>query len=401
VLYLALLLHDTGKASNARHHAEASAVFAQRVAARLQLTPERRKALIFLVDHHITLSSIAQRRNVDDPATVAEFAATVKTQSNLDALMLLTLADGQGTGDQNWSDWKELLVWQLYHNTALYLADGESFYKRRQIERQDLHHVVSNKMPADFVEEIDAHFEKMPDRYFQTYTVDEIAEHIRLFRQFLIAHDSADALTPAVRWVPQPNKGHTEFWFCGWDRAELLARIAGSLSVAHLNILSADAFTRSDNLVLDVFRVCNTKFEAVSDEKDMAQVVKKLRQSLAHEHFDFMPLLEKALLRRGYHLSQEVDFPTRIVVDNDAHPVYTLVDIQTPDRLGLLYSLLRAFGDLNISIALSRITTEKGAAIDSFYVTDAENHKVRGADALGQLQQALWKASQVHAPKLA
>jgi [protein-PII] uridylyltransferase len=73
VLYLALLLHDTGKASNARLHAEASALFAQRVARRLQLAPEERKSLVLLVDHHITLSMSAQRRNVEDPATIAEF----------------------------------------------------------------------------------------------------------------------------------------------------------------------------------------------------------------------------------------------------------------------------------------------------------------------------------------
>src|SRR5437762_1871969 len=96
VLYLALLLHDTGKAVGARPHSEARAVFAQRVARRLQLDPYERKMLILLVDHHVTLSNIAQRRNIDDPVTVSEFAAIVKDQNNLDALMLLTLADGPG-----------------------------------------------------------------------------------------------------------------------------------------------------------------------------------------------------------------------------------------------------------------------------------------------------------------
>jgi [protein-PII] uridylyltransferase len=401
ILYLALLLHDTGKASNARLHAEASAFYAQKVAARLQILPERRKILIFLVDHHSTLSSIAQRRNLDDAATIAEFAGLVKTQPNLDALMLLTLADGQGVGDSAWSDWKETLVWQLHRNTSLYLADGEAFYRRRQIERESLHETVTSKMAADFHDEIDAHFEMMPDRYFQTHSVAAIIEHIRLFRSFLEGHENAaEPLAPAIRWVPQANKGHTEFWFCGWDRAELLARIAGSLSVAQLNILSADVFTRADNLVLDVFRVCNTTFEAVTSEKDMALVEKKLKLSLAQEQFDFMPLLEKALKRRGYHLSQEIDFPTRIVIDNQAHPVYTLVEIQTPDRLGLLYNLLRAFADMGIQIALSRITTEKGAAIDTFYVTDVDGKKARNDEQLTALQQALWKASQIHAPAL-
>jgi len=399
VLYLSLLLHDTGKASNARHHSEASALYAQKVAARLQLSPERRKILIFLVDHHITLSSIAQRRNLDDSATIAEFASLVKTQANLDALMLLTLADGQATGDQNWSDWKETLVWQLYRNTALYLADGEAFYRRRQVEREGLHSAVLEKIREELHDDVDAHFEKMPDRYFQTHTVPEICDHIRFFHGFLRAHMKGDPLAPAVKWVPQANQGHSEFWFCGWDREELLARIAGSLSVGQLNILSADVFTRSDNLVFDIFRVCNTAFEAVTEEKDMALVEKTLRKSLEMQHFDFTPLLESAMKRRGYHLSQEIDFPTRITVDNDAHPTYTLVDVVSPDRLGLLYNLLRAFGDQEIQIAISRITTEKGAAIDSFYVTDFEGRKIKGADKLGGLQQALWRASQVHAPK--
>src|SRR5213596_2840216 len=111
VLYLALLLHDTGKAVGARPHSEASALFAQRVATRLQLSSEQRKSLILLVDHHLTLSKIAQQRNLDDPTTVAELAGIVKNQKNLNALMLLTLADGQGTSAEAWSDWKESLVW--------------------------------------------------------------------------------------------------------------------------------------------------------------------------------------------------------------------------------------------------------------------------------------------------
>src|SRR5436189_2948677 len=115
VLYLALLLHDSGKAVGARPHSEASALFAQRVATRLQLSSEERKSLILLVDHHLTLSGIAQQRNLDDPATVTEFGHIVKHQKNLDALMLLTLADGQGTSGDAWSDWKESLVWELFH----------------------------------------------------------------------------------------------------------------------------------------------------------------------------------------------------------------------------------------------------------------------------------------------
>ena len=399
VLYLALLLHDTGKASNASQHAEASTLYAQKVARRLQLTPERRKSLLLLVDHHIMLSSTAQRRNLDDATTTAEFAGLVRGQSNLDALMLLTLADGQGTGDENWSDWKEGLVWQLYRNTTSYLADGEAFYRQRTVEREALRAGVNRKLGGNFQDEIDAHFESMPERYFQAYTIAEIAEHIRLFRRFLEAQAdlASHPLEPAVKWISHPNRAHSEFWFVGWDRSELVARIAASLSVGHLNILSADVFTRADGLVLDVFRVCNTKFEAVTDEREMSTVEKRLKQSLETETFDFTPLLAKAMKRRGFHLSQELDFPTRLTIDNEAHPVYTLVDIQTPDRLGLLYHLLRAIGQTGVSIALSRIATQKGAAIDTFYVSELDGRKLRN-DTMTRLQKALQTAAENTAP---
>jgi [protein-PII] uridylyltransferase len=133
VLYLALLLHDTGRAVGARPHSEASALFAQSVAKRLQLSSEQRKSLILLVDHHVTLSNTAQQRNLDDPATIAEFADVVRNQKNLHALVLLTLADGQGTSGQSWSDWKESLVWQLFHATSQYLADQKSYHEQTKI----------------------------------------------------------------------------------------------------------------------------------------------------------------------------------------------------------------------------------------------------------------------------
>src|SRR5205085_3692535 len=134
VLYLALLLHDTGRAVGARPHSEASALFAQAVAKRLQLSSEHRKSLILLVDHHVSLSNTAQQRNLDDPATIVGFASIVRHQKNLNALMLLTLADGQGTSGQRWSDWKETLVWQLFHATSQYLRDQKSYHEQTRIE---------------------------------------------------------------------------------------------------------------------------------------------------------------------------------------------------------------------------------------------------------------------------
>src|SRR5947208_1331741 len=202
VLYLALLLHDSGKAVGARPHSEASALFAQRVAARLQLSSEQRKSLILLVDHHLTLSQIAQQRNLDDPATVTDFAHVVKHQKDLNALMLLTLADGQGTSAEGWSDWKESLVWALFHETSRCLADKKTYYEQTKVERESLQASVTAKLPADFAGEIEAHLEYMPDNYFRASDLPEIIEHLKLFRSFLenVSSEGNFPLASAVNW---------------------------------------------------------------------------------------------------------------------------------------------------------------------------------------------------------
>lgn len=395
VLYLALLLHDTGKASGARHHAEASALNAQKVAARLQLAPERRRRLIFLVDHHMTLSEIAQRRNLEDSATIADFAEIVRNPENLDGLMLLTLADGQGTGGQNWSDWKETLVWQLYHATSSYLHDEREFFAERRIAREDLQQAVAKKMSKDAVEEIEVHFNSMPDRYFQSHNVNEIVGHLRLFRSFveLRLRNPELALSAAVKWHSKPDQGHSEFWICTWDRAALMAKIAGSFATASINILSADVYTRGDNLMLAIFRVCDTSFRPVSDERDLKQVETVLQESLKKIDYDFAPLLEKARKRTAFHLPIGLELPTRLVISNEIHAGYTVIDIQTADRLGLLYDLLICLSRAKVNIASSRIATEKGAAFDSFYVTDLEGRKITDEATLRQLQRSLIAAA--------
>jgi [protein-PII] uridylyltransferase len=391
VLYLALLLHDTGKASGARHHAEASALNAQKVAARLQLSPERRRRLILLVDHHMTLSEIAQRRNLEDSATIADFAEVVRNPENLDALMLLTLADGQGTGGQNWSDWKETLVWHLYHATSSYLHDEREFFAERKIAREDLQQAVAKKMAKDSAEEIEVHFNSMPDRYFQSHNINEIVGHLRLFRSFveLRSRNPKLALSAAVKWHSKPDQGHSEFWICTWDRAALMAKIAGSFATASINILSADVYTRVDNLMLAIFRVCDTSFRPVSDERDLQQVESVLQESLEKIDYDFTPLLEKARKRTAFHLPIGLELPTKLMISNEINSGYTVIDLQTADRLGLLYDVLVCLSRAKVNIALSRIATEKGAAFDSFYVTDLEGRKITEEAVLRRLQTSL------------
>jgi [protein-PII] uridylyltransferase len=157
--------------------------------------------------------------------------------------------------------------------------------------------------------------------------------------------------------------------------------------------LSADVFPRGDNVVLGFFRVCDPKARVVTGQRDFELVEQTLRRSLEHENFDFLPLIEKAKHQSPHRLTPTIEFPTRIVIDNKAHPTYTLMEIQAPDRLGLLYDTLACLDREGVLIALSRINTQAGAAIDTFYVVDRFTHaKITDSQRIVVLQKCLQSA---------
>src|SRR6202022_2379730 len=125
----------------------------------------------------------------------------------------------------------------------------------------------------------------------------------------------------------------------------------------------------------------------------LQQVESVLQASLKKFDFDFGPLLEKARKRTAFHLPLGMEFPTKLVISNQIHPSYTVIDLQTADRLGLLYDVLFQLSRAGVNIALSRVATEKGAAFDSFYVTDLEGRKITDEAMLRRLQISLLAAA--------
>ncbi len=291
ILYLAMLLHDTGKSENDNRHAEASAVNAVRVARRLRLKGNDLSTLVFLVDHHLTMSEIARRKNLDSEDTIIEFARVVQTQERLDLLMLITFADTLGTGSgRGYSDWKDLLLWQLYHRTSSALSGFKEFKAVAEQARLDIQQRLLKNLDRQFdPAEVVAHFENLPPSYFETVSEDLIREHIGIVHGFLkyqLTHDDA-SLRPIVHWRNFPEQGHSEVTVVTWDRYHIFARVTGSFAACSLTILKADIFTRADDIAIETFYVATERLEAVTDPRDRAAFEKILAQAMGTEEFDF------------------------------------------------------------------------------------------------------------------
>jgi [protein-PII] uridylyltransferase len=399
VLYLAILLHDVGKAANVKLHAEASNEMAHKVATRLRLGADEKAMLLFLVRDHLKLSLFSQRRDIDDHATIDAAVRVVKNEVWLDALMLLTFADAAGTSIKTWSEWKQALLWELYHRTKHALAGTERAQNILSRRIEQLYKEVSARLKGQLpLEEIYSHFELMPASYYINTSAEESERHLLLIHRFLMrqmeVEQPEDALVPVIDWHSFPAQGYSRVSICTWDRLGLFSKIAGAFAAAELNILSANIYTRGDHVVLDTFSVADRTLAAVSDPKQIQTAETMLERTLTNkEEIDFRQVLEKIRAARVETPRLHVaTIPTVIGFDNDISRSRTVIEIQTEDRIGLLYTITHALAELGLDISFAKISTEKGAAIDTFYVQDQLGQRVTAPDRLEQIRSKLESA---------
>ncbi len=169
----------------------------------------------------------------------------------------------------------------------------------------------------------------------------------------------------------EPDRGYNLVKICTWDRTGLFLKIAGSLSASGLNILGAQIFTRTDGIALDTFFVNDSKTGHLGAREQHDKFVRLLEKVLSGEDVDLPALIVRQInIRPAYQAYLGERMATEIHFDNTASDLRTVVEVETEDRLGLLYAISQTFTDLNVDIDSARILTERGAAIDAFYVRE-------------------------------
>ncbi len=376
LLYLALLLHDVGKAADHEigKHAAAGAELAMRAARRLQLEASATATLEFLVEYHLLMASLSQRRDLDDPAVIRNFSRQVGTPEKLNLLTLLTFADSQGTSDKLWSGFKDSLLWQLHSRAMTLLTGGTEFRRASQKARDELRYAV-RELAARRIsdEELTAHFSQLPDRYYEIYTPKQILDDVELAHRFMhrLLMESQRVLAPVTAWIDERDRGYSLVKVCTWDRAGLFGKIAGSLSAAGINIMGAQIFTRTDGIVLDTFFVNDGRTGNLAGKEQRDKFSALLDSALTGENVNFHKLIaQQTSGRTAYSAYLGERMNTQIRFENSVSDPRTLIEIETEDRLGLLHAISQTFAQQRLDISTARIVTERGAATDSFYVRE-------------------------------
>jgi [protein-PII] uridylyltransferase len=395
VLYLALLLHDAGKAARVGNHSEIGGRLALRVTRRLGLDGATSHTLRLIIENHLAMSLISQRRDLDDPAVIRNFAAQIQGAENLKLLTLHTFSDALGTSDQLWNGFKDSLLLLLYRKTMEQFAGGTAFIRAEEKQRELLAEEVRQSLPAAISEEEwQAHFGTLLPRYFQIHTAKEIQADLTLAHTFmrLQVEEGEKALEPVLDWHNEPDRGYTAVKVCTWDRHGLFSKIAGSFTAAGLNILNAQIFTRNDGIILDTFYVIDAKTGLLAGKDERDRFEKFLNQSLTGE-IDVSALIAwKSVAQPLYQSLAGERIPTVIRFDNETSDTRTVIDLETEDHVGLLYTISQVLAELDLDISVAKISTEKGAAIDSFYVSERDGGKVLSAERQREIERELTAA---------
>jgi [protein-PII] uridylyltransferase len=387
-LYVALILHDTGRSENVREHIDGSAMLAIKLCSRLQITGQRRAKIMFLVDNHLMFWRTATTRNLEDPEVIAEFAAIMKTPENLDALLLFTYCDTNGTAPDAWNGWKESLMLQLHKATRRFLAEGrENFTRKLDADRLALRAEVTSLMPEDFSAEIRHHFDCTPAAAFAYREAAFIASQVKAVRKFTEEENAGNPHAFCVRWLEHPDKGYSELILATRDRPLHLEKLCCALASEQINILSADLYTRADGIVLNIFRVCTTNFEPVSDEATRRRFLYTFTTIFGTDRYDPEAYLKRKANFLKPRSETGLSVPVRAQVSNELHPTCTTVEIQALDRIGLLHDLFHTVNEAGLDTTHARICTEKGVAMDTLYITIPGGGKVQGEDQLRALEE--------------
>lgn len=392
LLYLALLLHDAGKADHSGHHEKDSERLAGRMAKRLGLEPNATKCLQLVIVQHLTMVQISQRRDLDDPTVIQNFAKTIETPENLAMLTLHTVADSLGTSDKLWNGFKDSLLWTLYRNTIKVIAGGTEYLRAEEKLRESLAKEVRKLAPPSFSEdELQAHFRALPPRYFHNHDARDIVVDLSLAHRFmhLQLDEGEHALEPVVYWHNEPDRSYSVVKVCTWDRGGLFAKLTGCLTASGLNIFSAQIFSREDGIIIDTLLV-NDAITGKPAEKESKELFEKYLDQTLNGEINLPALIKKRRTVKPLYFPLEgEELPIVISFDNESSAQCTVIDVETEDRVGLLFTIAQTLSELKIDIILSKITTEKGAAMDSFYVTEIGGGKLASQQRLNTLERRL------------
>ncbi|WP_035671537.1 [protein-PII] uridylyltransferase [Bradyrhizobium liaoningense] len=380
VIYIATLLHDVAK-GRPEDHSITGAKVARRLCPRLGFSPADTELVAWLIEEHLTMSTVAQSRDLSDRKTIENFAAVVQSVEQMKLLTILTTADIRGVGPGVWNGWKAQLLRSLYYETEPVLTGGFSEVDRgkRLAAAHAEFRMAFAEWPKD---ELDAYIARHYPAYWLKVELPRKIRHARFVRS---SEQAGHKLAINVGF--DEVRGVTELTIFAADHPWLLSIIAGACASAGANIVDAQIYTTTDGRALDTISI-SREYDRDEDEGRRATRIGEMIEDVLEGKLR----LPEAMARRTVRSkAKPFVIEPEVTINNQWSDRYTVIEVSGLDRPGLLYELTTAISKLNLNIASAHVATFGERARDVFYVTD-----LLGAQINAPTRQAAIKSALTH-----
>jgi [protein-PII] uridylyltransferase len=382
-LYVAVLLHDIAKGRGG-DHSELGAAIAKELCPRFGLNAEETETVAWLVLNHLVMSDTAFKRDVDDPKTIQDFVAMVKSVERLRLLTILTVADIRAVGPKTWNAWKSGLLRGLFQRTIETMS-GDMVVEHRQAR---IAHAQDNLRAAlkDWqVQDIEDFISTGYPSYWLAYGTEVHTRHAEIARA---AKANSESLHIDIR--ADAEFEYTEITVYTPDHPGIFSQIAGAVALSGATIMDAKIITMSDGMVMDSFSILDINNQAYTQTRQVDRLRRRIEETLAGKLYLDQELAKVA--KSGLMKKEELfSVAPRIIVDNSASTTDTVIEVNGRDRVGFLYDVTAAINALGLKINSAHITTYGEHVVDTFYVKDIFGLKIRHDTKIDHIRAELLK----------
>ncbi len=385
VLYVALFLHDIAK-GRPEDHSLAGARVARRLCPRFGLSPQQTETVVWLVEQHLTMSMIAQSRDLADRRTILDFAQIAQSLDRLRLLIILTVCDIRAVGPGVWNGWKGQLLRTLYYACEPILTGGFSKVTRDQQVKEaqeELSERLGQWKKSERKRLIDLHY----PAYWLRVSLDDQVRHAEMIAKAGKLDKSGSGFAYEIH--PMAFEGATEIAILTPDHPRLLSIMAGACSAVGANIVDAQIYTTTDGRALDAI-IISRAFDTDEDEMRRGERI----AALIEQALTGKIRLPEAMARRRKATPRRDAFSVepQVNIENELSDRFSVIEVICRDRAGLLYGLARTLSDLNLNIASAHIATFGERVVDTFYVADLVGHKITDKSRQTRIRRSLLEA---------